>query len=78
MERKLIRSHQDLDVYQAAFDLAMQIFEESKSFPTDERYSLTDQVRRASRSTCANLAEARRKPRRPKCGWSSQFGVAIS
>ena len=63
MERKLIRSHQDLDVYQAAFDLAMQIFEESKSFPTDERYSLTDQVRRASRSTCANLAEAWRKRR---------------
>ena len=63
MEKKLIRTHRDLDVYQMAFDLAMQIFEESNSFPKEERYSLTDQVRRSSRSVCANLAEAWRRRR---------------
>lgn len=63
MEKKLIRTHQDLDVYQMAFDTAMLIFKESKSFPSEERYSLTDQVRRSSRSICANLAEAWRKRR---------------
>lgn len=63
MEKKLIRSHRDLEVYQHAFGLAMQIFEESKSFPKEERYSLTDQIRRSSRSVCANLAESWRKRR---------------
>ena len=63
MEKKLIRTHQDLDVYQMAFDTAMPIFKESKSFPSEERYSLTDQVRRSSRSVCANMAEAWRKRR---------------
>jgi four helix bundle protein len=48
-------------VYQKAFEQAMDIFELSKSFPKEERYSLTDQVRRSSRSVCANLAEAYRK-----------------
>jgi len=59
----LIKSHTDLDVYKAAFDLSMQIFEFSKRFPREERYSLTDQIRRSSRSVCANLAEAWRKRR---------------
>jgi four helix bundle protein len=63
MEKKLIRTHRDLEVYQIAFKFAMQIFRESKSFPMEERYSLTDQVRRSSRSVCANLAEAWRKRR---------------
>jgi four helix bundle protein len=63
MEKKLIRTHHDLDVYRIAFDLAMRIFQESKSFPKEERYSLTDQIRRSSRSICANLAEAWRKRR---------------
>lgn len=58
MEKKLIRTHHDLEVYQRAFELAMEIFQKSKSFPREERYSLTDQVRRSSRSVCANLAEA--------------------
>jgi four helix bundle protein len=62
-EKKLIRTHHDLDVYQMAFDLAMRIFEESNSFPKEERYSLTDQARRSSRSVCADLAEAWRKRR---------------
>lgn len=63
MEKTSIRSHEDLVVYQKAFDVAMRIFELSKTFPTDERYSLTDQIRRSSRSVCANLAEAWRKRR---------------
>jgi four helix bundle protein len=48
-------------VYQKAYEQAMDIFEISKSFPKEEKYSLTDQVRRSSRSVCANLAEAYRK-----------------
>ncbi len=48
-----------------AFDASMKIFRFSKSFPTEERYSLTDQCRRSSRSVCANLAEAWRKRRYP-------------
>jgi four helix bundle protein len=58
-----ITSHQDLEVYRRAFDTAMQIFEASKKFPREETYSLTDQIRRSSRSVCANLAEAWRKRR---------------
>ena len=58
-----IRGHEELAVYQLAFDGAMQIFRLSKRFPVEERYSLTDQMRRSSRSVCANLAEAWRKRR---------------
>src|ERR1700742_2340420 len=58
-----IRTHCDLDVYRQAFESSMALFELSKTFPADERYSLTDQVRRSSRSVCANLAEAWRKRR---------------
>jgi four helix bundle protein len=56
----------DLKAYQLAFDLAMEIFRESKKFPADERYSLTDQIRRASRSVAANIAEGYRKKLYPK------------
>ena len=63
---KKIRTHRDLDVYLRAFDAAMQIFELSKSFPKAETYSLTDQIRRSSRSVCGNLAEAWRKRRYEK------------
>jgi four helix bundle protein len=63
MEKKLIRTHRDMDMYKIAFELAMQIFQESKAFPKEERYSLTDQVRRSSRSVCSNLVEAWRKKR---------------
>lgn len=62
MSGKII-NHRDLDVYKKAFDLAMEIFEISKNFPKEEMYSLTDQIRRSSRSVCANLAEAWRKRR---------------
>ncbi len=58
-----IENHTDLLVYQKAFEAAMCIFELSKSFPKEETYSLTDQMRRSSRSVCANLAEAWRKRR---------------
>ncbi len=60
---KKITTHNDLDVYRRAFEAAMEIFEHSKAFPKDETYSLTDQIRRSSRSVCANLAEAWRKRR---------------
>ena len=60
---KLIKTHRDLEVYKESFDLAMKIFLNSKSFPIEERYSLTDQMRRSSRSVCANLGEAWRKRR---------------
>jgi four helix bundle protein len=58
-----IQKHTELDVYKKAFAVAMDIFHVSKSFPKDETYSLTDQVRRSSRAVCANLAEAWRKRR---------------
>ena len=58
-----IRLHQDLEVYGRAFDAAMELFEASRQFPNHEVYSLTDQIRRSSRSVCANLAEAWRKRR---------------
>ena len=58
-----ITTHFELDVYKKAFVTAMQIFRASKAFPKEETYSLTDQIRRSSRSVCANLAEAWRKRR---------------
>ena len=57
----IINSHRDLEVYKLAFECAMEIFQISKRFPAEEIYSLTDQIRRASRSVCSNLAEAWRK-----------------
>ncbi|BAY89217.1 MULTISPECIES: four helix bundle protein [unclassified Tolypothrix] len=60
---KVIKDHKDLVVYKMAFDGAMNIFELSKNFPLEERYSLTDQIRRSSRSVCANFAEGWRKRR---------------
>lgn len=62
MSGKITR-HQDLEVYKKAFTAAMEIFELSKNFPKEETYSLTDQIRRSSRSVCANIAEAWRKRR---------------
>ena len=65
MAKKIV-SHRDLEVYQKAMAAAMEIFELSKSFPKEGIYSLTDQIRRSSRSVCANLAEAWRKRRYEK------------
>ena len=60
---KRIGSVRELEVYRLAFDTAMEIFEISKNFPVEEKYSLTDQIRRSSRSVCTNLAEGWRKRR---------------
>jgi four helix bundle protein len=61
--KKTIRKHTDLEVYQRGFAAGMKVFELSKQFPKEERYSLTDQIRRSSRSVCGNLAEGWRKRR---------------
>ncbi len=58
-----INSYKDLRVYQNAMDAAMEIFELTKDFPKEEKYSLVDQIRRSSRSVCANIGEAWRKRR---------------
>ena len=64
MDRKRdIRHFRDLEVYRRAFQAAMTIFQLTKGFPAEERYSMVDQIRRASRSVCSNLAEAWRKRR---------------
>jgi len=59
-------SFKDLKVYQMTFTLAMEIFEITKGFPKEEKYSLTDQIRRSSRSVCSNIAEGYRKRRYPR------------
>lgn len=58
-----IQNHEELEVYQLALEAAMRIFQVSRNFPREEIYSLTDQMRRSSRSVCANIAEAWRKRR---------------
>src|SRR6266487_2207195 len=58
-----IRHFRDLDVYQNGLQTGLRVFELSKQFPNDERFALTDQIRRSSRSVCANIAEAWRKRR---------------
>src|SRR6266700_6310844 len=60
---KRVNSAKDLDVYRLAFELAMAIFESSKRFPPEERFALTTQIRRSSRSVCLNLREAWAKRR---------------
>ena len=72
-----IQQHTELEVYKKAFDAAMLIFKESKGFPKEETYSLTDQIRRSSRSVCANLAEAWPK-RRYKGAFISKLSDAES
>ncbi|MGQ0762381.1 MAG: four helix bundle protein [Acidobacteriota bacterium] len=60
-----IRSYKELRVYQTAIDGAMRVFEITKRFPSEERFSMVDQMRRASRSVCSNIGEAWRKRRYP-------------
>lgn len=74
MGDKILR-HQDLKVYRKAFESAIRIFELSRSFPKEETYSLTDQIRRSSRSVPANIAEAWRK-RRYAAAWVSKLNDA--
>ena len=59
-------SFRDLTVYQKAFDLAMRVFEITKKFPSEEKYELTDQVRRSSRAVCRAIGEGYRKRQYPK------------
>lgn len=61
-----IRSHRELDVYKLSFKSSMEIFHITKNFPKEETYSLTDQIRRSSRSVSANISEAFRKRKYPK------------
>jgi four helix bundle protein len=61
-----IRKHTDLKVYRLSFEAGMEVFEISKKFPKEEKYSLTDQIRRSSRSVSGNIAEGWRKRRYPK------------
>ncbi|MEN8155181.1 MAG: four helix bundle protein [Acidobacteriota bacterium] len=58
---EIVKRHQELTVYKKAFDDAMEIFKTSKNFPSSEKYSLSSQITRSSRSVCANIAEAWRK-----------------
>jgi four helix bundle protein len=66
MAYQQLKGHRGLKVYQLAYKLAMDIFNASKAFPKEERYSLTDQMRRSSRSVAANIAEGFRKRQYPK------------
>jgi four helix bundle protein len=75
MARKPVRHFRDLDVYQNALAAGLRVYELSKKFPPEERYALTDQVRRSSRSVCANIAEAWRK-RRYKATFISKLSDA--
>jgi four helix bundle protein len=65
MAEKIIK-HQELKVFQISFAAGMEVFKVTKSFPKEETYSLTDQIRRSSRSVSGNIAEAFRKRRYPK------------
>jgi four helix bundle protein len=69
--------HEDLEVYQLAFKAAMVIFDVSLSFPKEEKYSLTDQIRRSSRSVCANIAEAFYR-RKYTGNFTSHLSIAIA
>jgi len=60
------KTHRDLKVYKISFEISMELYELSKNFPSIEKFSLTDQIRRSSRSICSNIAEAFRKRKYPK------------
>src|ERR1700730_14976603 len=72
-----ISTYKELQVYQIAMESAMRIFELTKTFPAEERFSMVDQIRRSSRSVCANIAEAWRK-RRYKAHFISKLSDAES
>ncbi|HEX9158054.1 MAG TPA: four helix bundle protein [Syntrophales bacterium] len=91
--KKEIKHFRDLEVYQKSFRLAMRIFQITKDLPSEERYALTDQIRRSSRAVCSNLAEAWRKRKysavfcnkltdsrrlqKHKAGWNSAMLASI-
>ena len=71
----LIKSYRDLEVFNLSFEVSMKIFRLTKSFPHDEKYALIDQIRRSSRSVCANISEAFRA-RRYKKSFISKLVIA--
>jgi len=75
--KKSVRHFRDLDVYQNALATGLRVYELTKRFPGEEKYSLTDQIRRSSRSVCANIAEAWRK-RRYQAAFVSKLSDAES
>jgi four helix bundle protein len=70
-----IKSYRELDVYRMAMDAAMDIFKLTNDFPREEKYALVDQMRRSSRSVCANIAEAWRR-RRYKASFVNKLNEA--
>ena len=72
-----IGSYKDLHVFQNAMGVAMEVFDITKRFPIEEKYSMVDQMRRSSRSVCANIAEAWRK-RRYKAAFIAKLSDAES
>lgn len=72
-----INDHKELRVYQNAMEAAMEVFQVTKKFPSEEKYSMVDQMRRSSRSVCANIAEAWRK-RRYKAAFIAKLSDAES
>jgi len=76
-ENKFVTTYRELEVYQLAMTGAVRIFELTKLLPAEERYSLTDQIRRSSRSVCANIGEAWRK-RRYKAAFISKLSDSES
>jgi len=73
----VIQGHEELEVYKLGFQAAMRIFALTRQFPREETYSLTDQIRRSSRSVCSNIAEAWRK-RRYEAAFVSKLNDAES
>ncbi|MCX5803858.1 MAG: four helix bundle protein [Proteobacteria bacterium] len=74
---EFVTNYRELKVYQNAMDTAMEVFQFTKTFPQEEKYSMTDQIRRSSRSVCANIAEAWRK-RRYKAAFIAKLSDAES
>src|SRR5258708_7064725 len=72
-QRKPVRHFRDLEVYQNALQTGLRVFDLTKRFPSEERFALTDQIRRPSRSVCANIAEAWRKRR-----YTAAFNAKLS
>ena len=72
-----IKTHKDLRVYQFSFEAGMDVYELSKKFPKEETYSLTDQIRRSSRSVSGNLSEAWRKRRYEKALVAKRLHIKI-
>ncbi|MCX5817691.1 MAG: four helix bundle protein [Proteobacteria bacterium] len=75
--KEIIKTYRELRVYQKAMDAAMELYEATKRFPPEEKYSMVDQVRRSSRSVCANIAESWRK-RRYKAAFIAKLNDAES